>query len=80
MKVANLCVHIVMGHYLYGIYELLINQLALIIHIVNIILFFKSNLNSCSLARICKDETNKFGPITKVIWSAVKSSYVFFFL
>ena len=28
------------------------------------------------LARICKDETHKFGPITKVIWSAVKSSYV----
>jgi len=32
-----------------------------------------------SLARICKDEVHKFGPITKVIWSAVKSSYVFYF-
>jgi hypothetical protein len=31
-----------------------------------------------SLARICKDETHKFGPITKVIWSAVKSSYADF--
>jgi hypothetical protein len=30
-----------------------------------------------TLARICKDETPKYGPITKVVWTAVKSSYVF---
>jgi hypothetical protein len=27
-------------------------------------------------ARICKEESHKFGAITKVVWSAVKSSYV----
>jgi len=77
MKEDNLCVHIVMDHYLFGIYELLINLLALIIHIVKekfidlemFVLFF--------IARIAKDEAHKFGLISKVVWSSVKNSYVF---
>jgi hypothetical protein len=34
--------------------------------------------NRFFVARICKDEAHKFGAITKVVWSAVKSSSVFF--
>ena len=47
-------------------------------HSKNKILFQTKNIYF-SLARISKDETHKFGAITKVVWSAVKSSYVLYF-
>jgi hypothetical protein len=37
---------------------------------------FISQIKYCFSARICKEESHKFGAITKVVWSAVKSSYV----
>jgi hypothetical protein len=68
-----------MDHCLYGIYEQWINQSALIIHIVRLDLIRKrKKLSFFALARICKDETHKFGAINKVIWTAMKSSYVMF--
>jgi hypothetical protein len=33
--------------------------------------------NLCFIARISKDEANKFGPISKVAWTSVKTPYVF---
>lgn len=83
MKVDNLCVHIVMDHYPFGIYVQQINLLTLIFHTVNFkkkkknFEFFSSSFIS---ARISKDEGHKFGPISKVVWSAVKNSYVKFFI
>lgn len=78
MKDDSSCVHIVMAHWLCGIYELLINLWASIIHMVSVGKGYSSDsLSSFSLARIAKEDSHKFGQISKVVWSAVKNSYVF---
>lgn len=81
MKVDSSCVHIVMDHYLSGIYVLSTNQLALIIHIVKKIQLLFISIDPsfffCHVGRIAKDDTRQFGSINKVVWTAMKSSYVF---
>ena len=67
-------------HYQYGIYDLVINPLALVIRIVKqrtVIFVLVKNRNLSFLDRLGKDQVRKFEPIGKVVWNTIKSSFVF---